>query len=100
MEFAFGLERPVLFIDVPRKTNNPDYQVLSAVPLEVSYREAVGQIISPDRLEDIPAALALYQQNSDSFRANVSELRARCFYNIGSSASHGAAKLFELAMGK
>ena len=24
MEFAFGLERPVLFIDVPRKTNNPE----------------------------------------------------------------------------
>src|SRR5690606_19186239 len=25
LEFAFGLERPVLFIDSPRKINNPDY---------------------------------------------------------------------------
>lgn len=101
MEFAFGLERPVLFIDVPRKTNNPDYQALSSMPLEVSYREVVGQIISPDRLEDIPAALtSLLEQNPECFRANISELRARSFYNIGSSASKGAAKLLELAIGK
>jgi len=101
MEFAFGLERPVLFIDVPRKTNNPDYQAISTVPLEVSYREAVGQIISPDRLEEIPEALAsLLEQDPERFRAKVRELRARYFYNVGSSASMGAAKLLELAISK
>jgi hypothetical protein len=41
MEFAFGLEKPVLFIDVPRKVNNPEYKTLRAVPLEVSYRDQI-----------------------------------------------------------
>ena len=27
IEYAFGLERPVLFVDVPMKVQNPDYQI-------------------------------------------------------------------------
>src|SRR5436309_2392571 len=34
LEFALGLERPVLFIDTPRKVNNPDYAALLCEPLE------------------------------------------------------------------
>ena len=97
MEFAFGLEKPVLFVDVPRKINNPEYTELAATPLEVSYREAVGSIIQPDRLDEIPAALTSLQDSSHAFQAHVRELRERYFYNVGASASHGAKMLAELA---
>lgn len=26
LEYAFGLEPPALFVDVPKKVNNPDYE--------------------------------------------------------------------------
>lgn len=97
MEFAFGLGRPVLFVDVPRKINNPDYTALTAAPLEVSYREEVGRIIRPDRLDEMPAALASLQEDAPSFQARMRELRGRRFYHIGTSAKRGAKILAELA---
>lgn len=97
MEFAFGLGRPVLFVDVPRKINNPDYTALTATPLEVSYREEVGRIIRPDRLDELPAALASLQEGAPSFQARMPALRKRHFYHIGTSAKQGAKVLAELA---
>jgi hypothetical protein len=39
-EYAFGTERPVLFVDVPRKAMNPDWEVLGIVPFEDRVRAA------------------------------------------------------------
>lgn len=97
MEFAFGLEKPVLFIDVPRKVNNPEYKTLHAVPLEVSYRDEVGKVISPDRLGELPAALKSLKQDNNTFRSNIRNLREKYFFNIGSSAVQGAKALVDIA---
>ncbi|MEM7227010.1 MAG: CDP-glycerol--glycerophosphate glycerophosphotransferase [Pseudomonadota bacterium] len=97
MEFAFGLAKPVLFVDVPRKVNNPDYTSLASAPLEVSYREEVGRVIDPGNLSELPDALAALQADADSFPARIEELRRTHFYNIGSSARQGAKILAELA---
>ena len=53
LDYAFGLEKPVLFIDVPRKINNPDYESLGIEPFEVYIREEIGQVISTDQLSSI-----------------------------------------------
>ncbi|MNG16310.1 hypothetical protein D3C84_1002110 [compost metagenome] len=42
LEFAFGLERPVIFADVPRKVLNPDYTQIGLEPLEVQIRHCPG----------------------------------------------------------
>jgi YidC/Oxa1 family membrane protein insertase len=97
MEFAFGLGRPVLFVDVPRKVNNPDYSAVTATPLEVSYREEVGAIIAPDRLDELPAALASLLEGAPAVRARITELRERRFFNLGASAKRGAEILAEIA---
>ena len=49
LEFALGLERPVLFIDTPRKVNNRDYARLQCEPLEVLIRPQVGVVVSPQQ---------------------------------------------------
>jgi hypothetical protein len=97
MEFAFGLGRPVLFVDVPRKINNPCYSAVTATPLEVSYREEVGAIIKPDRLDELPAALAALLEDAPAIQARTIELRERQFYNLGTSAKRGAEILAEIA---
>lgn len=43
-EYAFALNKPVIFCDVPRKVNNPNYQDIYIEPLEVSIREKIGVI--------------------------------------------------------
>lgn len=44
LEYAFALDKPVLFCDVPRKINNPDYLNLGLEPLEVAIRQRIGEI--------------------------------------------------------
>ncbi len=97
MEFAFGLGRPVLFVDVPRKVNNPEYTSVSATPLEVSYRKEVGAIIQPDRLNELPAALASLLENAPAIRIKITALRKHLFYNLGTSAPRGAETLAKIA---
>tara|TARA_Y100000992_G_scaffold292001_1_gene248995 strand:- start:210 stop:1349 length:1140 start_codon:yes stop_codon:yes gene_type:complete len=44
LEYAFALNKPVIFCNVPRKVNNPNYQDIEIKPLEVSIREKIGVI--------------------------------------------------------
>ena len=44
LEYAFALNKPVIFCDVPRKVNNPNYHDIEIEPLEVSIREEIGVI--------------------------------------------------------
>lgn len=44
LEYAFALNKPVIFCDTPAKINNPHYQDIDLVPLEVSIREEIGVV--------------------------------------------------------
>ena len=54
LEYAFGLERPVLFVDVPRKVFNPKYERIGCSPMEVQVRFEIGDIVLLDRLRESP----------------------------------------------
>ncbi|MFQ5953483.1 MAG: hypothetical protein ACE5JZ_00290 [Kiloniellales bacterium] len=97
MEFAFGLERPVLFVDVPRKVNNPEYTRLGAVPLEVAIREEIGAVLAPDRLSEAPAMIQSLWDTADSFAARARRMRETWIYNLGTSGIRGADAIAELA---
>lgn len=49
-EFTFGLEKPVIFIDLPKKIRNKNYKDLKLVPLEISIRKKIGIVL---KLEDL-----------------------------------------------
>jgi hypothetical protein len=42
----------VVFVDLPRKVNNPAYQDIPCEPLEVAIREEIGVVVSPERLAE------------------------------------------------
>lgn len=90
MEFAFGLERPVLFLDVPRKINNPEYGRLDLLPLEVAYRDEVGRVLSPEQISNLPAAITELHDHSAATASRIAAVRDRCIFNVGSSAARGA----------
>jgi YidC/Oxa1 family membrane protein insertase len=96
MEFAFGLERPVLFIDVPRKLNNPCYEDIDIVPIEVSYREKVGVVIAPNRVNDIPKTLDIMYEKATDFQSQIQEFRNQNIYHIDKSAQVGANHIYNL----
>jgi hypothetical protein len=96
MEFAFGLSRPVIFVDVPRKVQNPEYTMITTEPLEVSYRQKVGAVIALKDLNNLPEKLNELVKNSHNFKMQIEKLRNELFYNIGSSSRHGAEILLDI----
>ena len=91
LEYAFGLERPVLYIDVPRKVNNPEYERIPCVPIEVKLRPEIEAIVQPDRLEEVPERVEELCGNPAAWREKIRELRSRWVYNVGASGKVGAA---------
>ncbi len=97
LEYALGLEKPVLFIDVPRRIRNPDWEELGIEPIESAIRAEVGEIVSPDSLEQAPGAARRLMSAYGSFAEKVRPLRERTVFRLGHSIADGAAELAALA---
>jgi YidC/Oxa1 family membrane protein insertase len=97
IEYALGLEKPVLFIDVPRRIRNPRYQELGLEPIEVWIRTEVGSVLDPARLEQAPVLIEELLGAAGRFRDRASALRERCVFNVGRSAEVAAEEIARLA---
>jgi len=97
IEYALGLEKPVLFVDLPRRIRNPDWQVLDIEPQEVSFREVAGDIVSPQNLDEAAEKIASLLDNPQKFRQTMENLRPQMIFNIGSSIELGAREIARLA---
>lgn len=97
LEYAFGLERPVLFIDVPRKVNNPEYEMLGIEPLEVSIRIEIGKVVGTDEMQSLPAAVETLCADPKKFRTRLREARSRHVFNLQTSGAAAADCLERLA---
>ncbi len=97
LEYAMGLEKPVLFIDVPRRIRNPHWQELGIEPVESSIRSQVGEIVSPESLEDAPAAIDRLMGDPERFRDKMRELRENMVFRLGHSIPDGADEIARLA---
>jgi YidC/Oxa1 family membrane protein insertase len=99
MEYAMGLEKPVLFIDVHRRIRNPNWKELEIEPVEASIRRQVGEIISPESLAQAPEAIERLLATPGRFRDEVRELREQKVFRLGHSIPDGAAEIKRLANG-
>ena len=97
IEYALGLEKPVLFIDLPRRVRNPDWQALEIEPIEAALREKAGDIVAPDQLDKAPEKIAQLLGRGEAFRAEMRELRQQTVFNIGHSIELGAQEIARLA---
>jgi hypothetical protein len=53
MEYGLGLKKPVLYIDMPKKNFNPEFNEIDLTPIEVSVRSEIGTIIKINSLKNI-----------------------------------------------
>jgi len=97
IEYALGLEKPVLFIDLPRRIRNPDWKAWGIEPLEASVREAAGDIVSPQYLDQVPHKIERLLGDPGAFSASMEKLRPETVFNIGNSVALGARELARLA---
>ncbi len=94
-EYAFTFERQVIFIDVPKKVLNLNSDNLSTKPMEISLRNEIGNIVSPNNLESILDILKKIPEN-DLNSKKIQQIRSETVFNIGESAKTGANYIVQL----
>ncbi len=97
MDYGLGLEKPVLYIDVPPKSRNATWRELGLVPFEMSVREKIGAVIAPDRLADVPEEIRRLVADQGRFSAQIENVRKDSIYNFGTSASAAANAIAGIA---
>jgi hypothetical protein len=97
MDYGMGLEKPVLYIDVPAKARNDWWPQLGMEPFESYVRDKIGAIVAPNQLEEMPRKILELLAEPEAFRANVGKLRDEWVFNLGHSAEAAAKALAQLA---
>jgi len=95
-EYAFVCERPVIYIDVFPKINNSSYNKISCESLEVSIRNLIGKVISPNELKSIPKIIESTYENIDLFKTKVQKARNETVFNFGQSGIKGAQEIVKI----
>ncbi|NLY75097.1 MAG: hypothetical protein GX075_07305 [Firmicutes bacterium] len=95
-EFAFGTERPVLFINTPLKIDNPKYQELGLEPLEIFSRNRIGLAVNLEQIDQIEQILASFNADFQKYRDQIIDFRNKYIYNWMKSAAIGAEQIIEL----
>ena len=96
-EYAFGTEKPVLFIDSPMKVNNPEYKKFGFNPIDMDIRTDIGALIHLDEIDKIDSVAYELINNQAKYQAKILEARGRCVFNFGSSSKVGAEVIYNFA---
>lgn len=89
LEYAFGTERPVLFIDLPPKIYNPEYQKLDILPLEVKLRNQLGKVIKPEDVSNAGKIILDFLSRKNEYIEQIVAARDDNVFNFGQSSRIG-----------
>jgi CDP-glycerol:poly(glycerophosphate) glycerophosphotransferase len=97
VEYSLGLEKPVLFVDVPPRVRNPKFQELGIEPIEAIIRKQVGKIISMQELKKAPQMIAAILNDPELSRRHIQEIREQWVFNLGHSTEAAAKAIAKIA---
>jgi CDP-Glycerol:Poly(glycerophosphate) glycerophosphotransferase len=97
IEYALGLGKPVLFVDVPPRVRNPKYAELGLEPMEMRIRRELGTVLPLDRVADAPQRAAELLRGAAEFRTHSAALRDAWAFNVGRSVEVGAREIARIA---
>ena len=90
MEFAWGMEKPVIYIDTPKKVHNPEYDKIAIVPLEIRLRNLIGTVIKPSACIEIDREVEKMFVKKEENKGALVKLRNENIFNWGRAAEVGA----------
>ncbi|MCC7489509.1 MAG: CDP-glycerol--glycerophosphate glycerophosphotransferase [Gammaproteobacteria bacterium] len=96
-DYGMGLEKPVLYIDLPPKSRNSSWQELGIEPFESLVREKLGALLPPQRLAEAPELIRRLARDPARARDNAAALRRDYMCNVGSSGRAGAEAVAAIA---
>ena len=96
LEFAFSRLKPVVYVDLPKKINNNQYNILDIEPLEVFIREQIGVIIPEDKLDNLNTYIDIAIQKTNIYSEQILKCRTKYIYNLEKSGMVGAKEIIQL----
>jgi hypothetical protein len=85
-DYAYGLGKSVIFIDVPKKINNIDYKEVEIEPLEVAARDSIGRVLSINNIKNI----------SELVNTTILLESKNTAFNPGNSSTAGAESIIRI----
>jgi YidC/Oxa1 family membrane protein insertase len=85
-EFAWGMGKPVVYIDTPKKIHNANYKKLNLTPLEVRVRDQIGSVIDVDDAAIIDKIVAKALMTNKKNMSRIVKLRNENIFNWGLSS--------------
>jgi phosphonate transport system ATP-binding protein len=95
IEYAFGFLKPVVYIDIPMRARNSDFNIIDFPAFEVEIRPKTGVVLAPEKLADLPNLINHLTENQ-SFEKDIVKLREKSVFNLGTSEKIGAKYLNNL----
>jgi len=96
LEFAFGTDKPVLFIETVLKQTNPEWRKLNIEPIENSIRSEIGVTVLPVQLNQLEEKIKELEKLSVGFADKMQQLKKDTFYNCQEAYNDGV----EYVLGK
>ncbi len=97
IEYALGLGKPVLFVDVPPRVRNPSYAELGLEPMEMRIRRELGAVLPLDRVAEAPRYVAELLRDPADLRKRNAERREAWVFNFDRSVEAGAREIARIA---
>ncbi len=96
-DYGMGLEKPVIYLDLPFKSRNDAWQALGIEPFESWVRNQLGALLPPAELSRLPALVRELVRDPARYRADVARLREDRVFNVGRSGIAGAEAIAAIA---
>ena len=95
-EYAFVCERPVIYVEVLKKSRNKEYEKIGLEQFEISIRDKIGEIVSIQNIEDIPERIEFLYANINDFENKIQKIRNDAIFNIGESGKVTANEIIRI----
>jgi len=96
LEYAFGTERPVIFLDVPYKIKNERYGELGMEPLELSLMSKIGVKVSPGKLDSLPTVIDRFMKEKETFKEQILREREKNVFAFNRSSAVSARYIMDI----
>ncbi len=86
----------MIYVDVPKKAHNKEYEKIQLIPFEISIRDKIGEVVSIQNIETIPDRIEFLYSNSNNFENKIQKIRNDAIFNIGESGKVTANEIIRI----
>ncbi|MDE5943715.1 MAG: membrane protein insertase YidC [Clostridia bacterium] len=89
-EFCFATERPALFVNTKPKINNPEWEKVGIMPVEMTLRKELGVDVEKQDLGNICGIVKDLFKNQNKYKTKIRKYYEDFTFNHGTAAEKGA----------